>query len=420
MGVLAKTSLRKVRRLIAPGMRVFVPGMSGESIALFEELRRNSEVADGVTFVGVHFPGINQTDYLSLHPNARQRAYFLTPTLRAGLATGRVDLMPLDYPGIVRDLEDGPGVDMAIAQVSPPDAHGKCSLGASYDFVPSIWRGARLRVVHINPRVPRTRGSFSVRTEDCHLAFEEESILPTLSTGLPDDVSQLVAIRVAGLVEDGDTLQIGVGRIQSAVLAALGGHRRLKIYSGMVTTPILPLIDTGTIDGERAVTAGVALGDETFYKRIGTDPTFYFRPARETHDVLRLARIKRFCAVNSAIEIDLFGQVNADCINGKLVAGVGGLPAFAAGSRLSAGGRLIIALPATGDGGRISRIVPSLGRASLVALPRHAADIVATEYGVANLRARSLHERARALIDIAAPQFRTFLGDAWAAHVATL
>src|SRR5487761_1937671 len=108
MGILAMTSLREVRQLSAPGMRVFVPGMSGESLALFEELRRNSESADGVTFVGVHFPGINHTDYLSLHPNARQRAYFLTPTLRAGLSTGRVDLMPLDYPGIVRDLEEGP------------------------------------------------------------------------------------------------------------------------------------------------------------------------------------------------------------------------------------------------------------------------------------------------------------------------
>ena len=152
------SSAREVVSRLRPGMTVFVPGVSGESLPFYEELLRDPERAAGVTFVGVHFPGINRTDYLALHPTTRQRAYFMSPAIRAALEDGRVDLMPLDYPGIVRDLEQNVSVDVAVAQVSPPDERGFCSLGASYDFLPSVWHQARVRVAHVNPRLPRTRG----------------------------------------------------------------------------------------------------------------------------------------------------------------------------------------------------------------------------------------------------------------------
>jgi acyl-CoA hydrolase len=398
---------------LRPGTRVFVPGVSGESLPFYDELRRNPDRARGLTFVGVHFPGINNSDYLALHSTVRQRAYFMSPSIRQGMANGRADLLPLDYAGIVRDLEDNVAIDLALAQVSPPDASGLCSLGVCQDFVPSVWAKARRRVAHINPSLPRTHGTFRIDLNDCEFAFEQASPIPTLFTDSPDEASMRHAAAVAGLIADGDTLQFGVGRLQAAVLGALAHHRRLRVYSGMVSTPVAALMDCGAIAGERAIETGVALGDADFYSRLSEDRTVFFRPARETHDVRRIANIANFCAVNSALQVDLVGQVNVDSLNGRLVAGVGGLPAFAAGAQLSSGGRSIMMLAATGDNGRTSRIVGSLGQ-SLVALPRHLADFVVSEYGVADLRGRSVHQRARSLIDIAAPAFRESLEHQWA------
>jgi acyl-CoA hydrolase len=181
----------------------------------------------------------------------------------------------------------------------------------------------------------------------------------------------------------------------------------------MVTAPVAKLVDAGVIAAQGAIDAGVALGDSAFYERIAKDSAFFFRPVSETHDVRRLAAIDNFCAINSAVEVDLFGQVNADSLGGKLLAGVGGLPAFAAGALLSPAGRSIIALPAATDDGRHSRIVAAFNR-GLVALPRHAADFIVTEHGIAALRGLGIHQRAEALIAIAAPAFRAQLAAEWA------
>ncbi|WP_420467667.1 acetyl-CoA hydrolase/transferase family protein [Panacagrimonas sp.] len=406
------SSVEAVVAALKPGMSVFVPGMSGESLAFAEALRARPEAAAGVRFVGVHFPGINTTDYLGLHPEARQRAYFMTPRLRPGLADGRAEFLPLDYPGIFRDLSEHVTVDLAIAQVSPPDAAGICGLGASCDFHPAIWARARRRIAHINPSLPRTRSAFVVRGSDFDAAFEAPQPLLTYDAGVPDTAMLKHGARVAALVQDGDTLEFGVGKLQAAILASLRSHRRLRVWSGMVSPPVLGLLDSGAIRGRGSVQAGVALGDAAFYERVGRDPAFLLRPVNETHDVRRIARIRSFCAINSAVEVDLFGQVNADSIGSKLVAGVGGLPSFVAGASLSRGGRSIIALPATTEDARRSRIVPKLG-AGFTALPRHTADHVVTEHGVASLRGLTLHARARALIDIAAPAFRQTLAQQW-------
>jgi acyl-CoA hydrolase len=398
---------------LRPGTTVFVPGMSGESLAFFEALTRHPDRAEGLTIVGVHFPGINRCDYLGLHPSVRQRGYFMSPALREGLSSGRVDLMPLDYPGIVRDLERMGPMDVAIAQVSSPDERGMCSLGVSQDFLPSVWNTAKFRIAHINPRLARTRGSFAVRASDCDVAFESDSAISTLQDETPDAASLNLAALVAGLIEDGDTLQFGVGRLQTAVLGSLKNHRRLRVYSGMVSAPVIGLMDAGAIDGTGAIECGVALGNEAFYTRLDRDPTFFFRPAAQTHDIRRLAAIPNFCAINSALQVDLFGQVKVDSLNGRLVAGVGGLPVFAAGAQLSPGGRSIIVLGASADKGRVSRIVCATPGPNLVALPRHAGDIVVTEYGVAQLRGRNVQQRAHALISIAAPEFRDELAAEW-------
>ncbi|MET0656702.1 MAG: acetyl-CoA hydrolase/transferase C-terminal domain-containing protein [Steroidobacteraceae bacterium] len=404
-------SISTVASRLRPGMTVFVPGMSGESVPFFEALQRSPAHAEGVTFVGIHYPGLNR-DYLSLHASARFRGYFMTPPLRKGLAEGRVDLMPLDYPGVLSDLESGVRIDAVIVQVSPPDTAGLCSLGASYDFAPSVWSTAHLRIAHINPRLPRTRGSCAIRLQDCTHAFEADSDLPTLAREPVDATSERIAANVASLVPDGATLQFGIGRLQTAILSALKTHRGLRVYSGMVTPGVLTLLEAGALASVPAVETGVALGDASFYAQLHEHPAFYFRPVSETHDVRRLAALPTFCAINSGLDVDLFGQVQADHLDGRLIAGVGGLPAYCSGARLSSGGRSIIALPSTAAGGRTSRITAGK-RTSLVALRRHEADYVVTEHGVATLRSRSITERARALIAIAAPEFRESLAAEW-------
>lgn len=399
---------------LRPGMTVYVPGVSGESLAFLEALQAQPEFAAGVRFVGMHFPGINRSDYLALHPEARQRAYVMMPGLRAGFADGRAELLPLDHPGIYRDLAQNVEIDLAIAQLTPPDAQGMCSLGASYDFLSAVWAKAKRRVAHFNPRLPRTHGSFRVHVSELDAAFEADHAVVEYDSGQPNETMLKHAALVASLVRDGDTLEFGIGKLQVGILGALKHHRELRVWSGMVSPPILPLLDAGVIKGKGQITGGVALGDMAFYNRVGRDETFHFRPVSETHDVLRLGLIQNFCAINSAVEVDLFGQSNCDVLNGKLVAGVGGLPAFVAGALLSEGGRSIIALPTATDDGRYTRIVATLGEKSLTALPRHVADYVVTEQGIASLRGLSVHARAAALIAIAAPAFRESLSQSWA------
>ena len=407
-------SLSEILGELKPGMNVFVPGMSGESLALFDALKQQPHAADGVRFLGAHFPGINRSDYLGLSLSARQRAYFMGSGLRPGLADGRAELVPLDYPGIYRELSAMDDIDIAFAQVSPPDAQGLCSLGVACDFQPAVWARARRRIAHINPRVPRTRGSFQIAYADLDAVFENDSDVLVYDGGTPNEAMREHAQRVASLVRDGDTLEFGVGKLQAGILSALTAHRNLKVWSGMVSSPVLPLLDSGTIAGRDAIQVGVALGDTALYERCACDEAFYFRPVSDTHDVRQIAAIDKFCAINSAVEVDLFGQVNADSLNGKLLAGVGGLPAFAAGALLSKGGRSIIALPAATDDGRFTRIVAQLGAPGVNALPRSAADYVVTEHGIASLRGLSVHQRARAMIEIAAPAFRETLAASWA------
>jgi acyl-CoA hydrolase len=404
-------NLDQVLDRFQPGMTVFVPGMSGESLALYDALKARPEAARGVRFVGALFPGINRSDYLGLHPEARQRGYFMLPAFRA--AGDRAELVPIDYPGAFRDLASLP-VDLAFAQVSPPDDQGLCSLGACCDFQPAVWAHARQRIAQINPRMPRTRGSFSIRYDELDAVFEVEQEILTYDGGSPNEAMRAHAALVANLVRDGDTLEFGVGKLQAGILASLSNHRNLRVWSGMASTPVLQLLDRGVISGRESLNVGAALGDRALYERAALDDAFFFRPVSETHDVRRMAAIDRFVAINSAVEVDLFGQVNADAMNGRLVAGVGGLPAFAAGASLSEGGRSIVALPAATDDGRFSRIVPRVAAPGVCAIPRHHADIVVTEHGVAELRGLDLHARARALIAIAAPAMRETLSAAWA------
>ena len=406
--------MTRLAEALRPGMRVFVPGMSGESPLLLRELAQDPERARGVEFVCVQFPGIGRADYLGLHPQSRQTAFFMSPSVRIGLHENRASLLGLDYPGIARYLQHGAPFDLVIGHFSPPDAEGWCSAGVSHDFLPIAWPRAKRRIAQINPAMPSVHGGFRVHVSELDSALEADTPLAEFAeTHASGDITTRIGQHAAGFVRDGDTLQFGIGAVPLALAGALTGHRDLRLHTGMVSQAARSLHEAGALAADVLITTGVALGDAAFYDWAGRQPNLRFTDVRQTHDARVIASIPRFIAINSAVEVDLFGQVNCERSDGTLQAGAGGLPAFAQGALASEGGRLLICMAATARQGTLSRIVPALGAQGLCTLPRHMADVVVTEHGAAQVRDLPLDARAEALIDLAAPEHRAALGNAW-------
>ena len=405
--------MKRLSDALFPGARVFVTGMTGESALLLDELAEDPDRARGVHFIGVQFPGIGRGDYLGAHPQARQTGFFMTPALRAGLGEGRAELLGLDYAGVVRHVREMAPPDIVYAHLSPPDDQGYCSAGICSDFVPLVWARAGRRIAHLNPAMPRTHGSFRVHVSELDGAVDAQAELVTAGDALPTPVEERIGRHVAALVRDGDTVQFGIGSVPVALARSLASHRSLRLHTGMVTEAVRFLWEAGALDRDARIPNGFALGSLDFYRFVAENERIWMTDAGVTHDIVRIAAIPDFVAVNSAVEVDLLGQVNSERTGGTLLAGAGGLPVFATGAMLSPGGRSMICMPSTARRGTVSRIVPSLGQGALCNVPRHLADVVVTEHGVAQLRQASVQARAQALIDIAAPEHRAGLAEAW-------
>ena len=414
-------------------LSVYWPGCAGHS-PLFERwLRAAPDAAAGIEFCGVWIPGVNRFDPSALHADARVRSFFMSPELQAGWQRGAVDFMPLHYSEIVRWIGTPGRFDVVLLHVAPPDADGLCSLSVAADFTPAALAGATAGTVvlaHINPRLPRTRGpSVPLSRFTAHAVAEEVPL--TVTDGVAGTALQAVARHVAALVRDGDTLQFGLGKLQAAVLAALHRHRNLRIHAGMVSEGLLALREAGALAAEDPsappVCAGVALGSEALYRAVADPSLMRFAPVEHTHAHATLAAIPRLMAINSALEIDLLGQVNCETLGGRQLSGVGGLVDFVRGARASTGGRAVVAATATAGpgtdpahpagfagsaGSARSRIVPLLPPGP-VGIARGDTDIVVTEHGAAELRSLDVDARARALIAIAAPDHRESLEKAW-------
>lgn len=394
-------------------MRVWVSSMSAQSDLLRQAFEEDPARAAGITFMGSAFPGIDTMNYLALHPQARQVGFFMTPWLREGIAQQRAELMPLDYLGMSRHLQEMPPVDVAIAQLTPPDADGWCSPGLSADFLPLVWPRARRKLAHLNPRMPRTRGTFRVHVSELDGAVEADLPLLAFHETAIGATESAIAAHLTALVRDGDTLQFGIGGVPMAVANGLSSHRMLRIHSGMLGSAVRTLWNDGALDRDARVVGGVLLGDESLHAFARDFDNLWMTDVRGTHDPETVGRIPRFVAINGAVEVDLWGQVNSERASGIIQAGAGGLPAFAQAAMRSEGGRLVICLPAKTRRGSVSRIVPALSAASLCTVPRHFADAVITEHGVAELRGLSTQQRAQALIGIAAPEHQESLERAW-------
>lgn len=405
----------EVPGLIKPGMTVFVQGSTGQPLALMRALADRHRELGGIDFVSVLTPGLNCFELGETQPPCRLTTFFDYRDLRRSWAAGPIRFAPLHYSEISAFLRTGPVIDLALIQLAPPDAYGHCSTGLAADFVPDILPACRTVIAEFNSAMPAMPNGPTVAIGDIDLAVEICHDLPISPMSSSDPVADRIARHAAALVNDGDTIQFGVGRLPQLVVARLADHNDLGLHNGLTSAAIRPLVSSGAMTGARKSydrglhVTGAVCGDADFYDWVARQDTFAMRPVSYTHAASTLARIDNLVAINSVIEIDLFGQANAEMAAGRQLSGSGGLVDFVRGARLSHGGRAIVCLPATSDGGRRSNIVPLLG--SVVTIARTDIDHVVTEYGHVALRHLSAKARAEALVELAAPEFRDWLLD---------
>lgn len=391
--------------------RIFIGGASGEPLGLARLFMAEPELSAGLTFLGAWIAGINITDWAGFHHEAEAETIFLPAAQRPSFDAGRTRFLPLSYSQAWQWMATTP-LDGAIILVSPPDADGNVSLGVSPDYSPLMLQRAGVPLLGIiNPQMPAPPNSPKVPLSTFTQLAEDDHHLLELPGGPLPSAFEAIAAHIAELVDEGDALQFGVGNVQNAILSALKGRRGLRIYSGMISDPILGMMDA---DPTIRVDTGVATGTKALYDRMAHAPNVHFHPVSKTHFATALAAVPRLRAINSVIEVDLFGQANAEFINGRQVAGQGGLNDFLRGATHSEGGIGITAFLATARGGDVSRIVPRLPP-DAVTVMRTDMDTVITEYGAARLRGKSIDARADALIAIAAPQHRAMLAEEWEA-----
>lgn len=356
------------------------------------------------------FCGLTWNERLSseISENLSVLSYGGLGQLRGLSKQGRLEVVPCHYSALPRLFAEGrlPS-DVGLLQVSPPDEDGMVSLGIGVEYVADALRHTRTLLAEINQRMPRTFGATRLPLSAFAATVETDRPLRQAPVRAPDDVERAIAEHVAGLVEDGDTLQMGVGSLPNAVLDSLSGHIDLGFHTGMITDGVLTLVEKGVVTGARKeidpglVVTGAALGSTNLYDRLHAFPV-RFREAGYTHDPAVLSRLRSLVSINSAIEVDLLGQVGAELRRGVHLGAVGGQVDFSRAAALT-GARSIIALRA--ESGGESTIVPQLCGA-VVTTARADVDVVVTEHGIATLTGCTVAERSRRLIEVAAPQYR--------------
>jgi acyl-CoA hydrolase len=403
-----KLAEKLASRLNGTGGRLFIPGGPGEPLGLRDAFRHAPDLAAGITFVGAHVPGINRTDWAGLHETARAEGTFLSADWRGSFEAGSFALRPMTWFQAWGWLGTTP-LDAAVAVVSPPDAQGRVSLGVASDLSPAVLARDLFKVAVVNPHMPRVQGPlYDLSAFD--LVAGDETPLLAYEAGTLDPAFDVIKGHLQSLLTPGASLQFGLGKAGVAAVQALEGLKGLRIHSGMVAGPLQAVLDSGALT---EVVTGLAAGDAGLYALCGRDPRIRFEPSGFTHDIRTLAAIPKLVAVNSALEIDLFGQANAEFQGGRQISGTGGLTDFLRGARLSEGGLPILALPSSAKGGAISRIIPRLPQTA-VSVTRADVGLVITEHGIADLRGLTLDGRAEALMAVAEPGHRDALANAWA------
>ncbi|MGE0863442.1 MAG: acetyl-CoA hydrolase/transferase family protein [Vicinamibacterales bacterium] len=406
--------------IVKSGMRVFVHGAAATPTPLLDALANASDATD-VTLYHLHTMGPAPFVAPQHRPRFLSVSLFAGAPVRQAIADGAADFIPVFLSDIPSLFQTGRiPLDVALLQLSPPDAHGYCTLGTSVDAALAAAMSARYIVAEINEQVPRTLGNTLVPLSRVTAFVHTDRALHEHAAAPPSPVEDAIGQHVAALIEDGATLQMGIGAIPDAVLRRLGNKHDLGVHTEMFSDGLVDLIEGGVVTNRRkAVHQGrtvtsFVIGSERLYRFVDDNPFIEFHPCDRTNDTSLIRKNEKVVAINSALEVDLSGQVVADSIGFKIYSGIGGQMDFIRGAALSPGGKPVIALPSMAARGAASRIVASIKPGGGVVTTRGHVHWVVTEYGAVNLFGLSLRQRADALIGIAHPDVRAELRRAFA------
>jgi 4-hydroxybutyrate CoA-transferase len=403
--------------VVGPNDRLYLGGNAATPRTLAAALARRASDVSGVEVAHVLLLG--QDPFAEVRDHVRHRALFVGPADREAVNAGRADYVPCHLSEIPTLFRDGTfPIDVALLTVSPPDEHGFFSLGVEVLASLAAAHVARHVIVQVNANMPRVLGNTWLHVSEVTAVVEADEPLPELVPEPPSDLERAIASHVVPIIPDRATLQLGIGGIPNAVVSLLDGRDDLGVHSEMISDGVMVGVRKGILTGRhktlypRKVVTTFVLGTRELYDWVHDNPQVEAHPSDVTNDVLVAAQNERLVAINSAISVDLGGQVNADSVGARIYSGVGGQVDFIRAAWRSPGGQPIIALPSTACGGAVSRIVPFLAEGAGVVTSRADVYWVVTEFGAARLHGRTLRERARALIGVAHPRFRDELTEA--------
>jgi len=363
----------------------------------------------------IHLLTTGTADYVEpeMQNSFRHVAFFAGANVRQAINEGRADFIPIFLGEIEALISSGAvPIDVCLIHLSPPDEHGFCSFGVGVDTSKTAAEHARIVIAQVNPKMPRTLGDSFIHLNKIHHIVEVDDPILEHAQGQISEIAKLIGRNIAELIEDGSTLQLGIGEIPDAVLYYLKDKKNLGVHTEMVSDGVVELIEKGIINNEKKtlhpgkVIVGFVLGTRRLYDFIDNNPLFEFHPSQYTNNPFLISQNEKMVAINSALEVDLTGQVCADSIGYNFYSGIGGQVDFIRGAARSKGGKPIIALPSTARNDTISRIVPHLKEGAGVVTSRGDVHYVVTEFGAAYLHGKSIRERCKALIEIAHPHFR--------------
>jgi acyl-CoA hydrolase/GNAT superfamily N-acetyltransferase len=405
----AKQAIRRIR----PGDRIFIGTGCGQPQMLVDELvSDDNEIVDAEIY---HLLTSGDAPYIREEFARKFRTYsfFLAANVREAIASGRGDYVPIFLSEIPTLFRTGKlPIDVALIQTTPPDRNGNLSLGISVDIVKSAVENSLTIIAEVNEKMPRTFGDSFIPLDMVDAVVLSDRQILEHKQPQPDAVVEAIARNIASLVEDGSTLEVGIGTIPQAVLHYLSDKKDIGIHTEMFNDAIIPLVENGVINGSRKtinrgkIVASFCLGTRKLYDYIHENPIFEFRPSEYVNDPFVISQHAKMVAVNVAIEVDMTGQVCSDSIGFNFYSGVGGQVDFNRGAARAKEGKAIIALPSTTKDGKISRIVPTLTEGAGVVLSRADVHYVVTEYGIADLFGKNIRERVLALAEVAHPDYR--------------
>jgi 4-hydroxybutyrate CoA-transferase len=397
------------------GFRIFLTGNCSVPQKVLAAFVKHAKSLQDVEIVQVLT--IGNADYVApeMAGHIRVNSLFVSDDVRQAVNEGRADFTPCflsEIPGLFKNAHLP--LDAAFIHVSPPDEHGFCSFGVEVGVTKTAAQSARIVIAEVNPHMPRTLGDSFIHVSKINFIVPVDYALPETPMGTSSELSIRIAKHIAAMIPDGATLQMGIGGIPDAVLNELHNHKHLGVHTEMFSDGIISLVERGIIDGEMKtlhpgkIVAGFMLGTKSLYDFVHDNPVVELHPTEYVNDPFIIAQNAKMVAINSAIEVDLTGQVCSDSIGTRFYSGVGGQVDFIYGASRSTGGIPIIALPSTAKvkGVLTSKIVPTIRLGGGVVTTRNHVRYIVTEHGVADLYAKKIRERARALINVAAPEFR--------------